>query len=109
MQRRGASQRQRQEADLAPAAVRAREAAAAFEHERFNVGRPQPDGGAAPDPASPAAAKRRRINRALGDEDGGAQLLALFTHLVTTTARHPDTGADANSMGPPARVLHQDH
>lgn len=69
MQRRGASQRQRQEADQSEVVVRAREAAAAFQHERFNMGHPQQlPNGRLPDPASPSA-KRRRINRVLGDFD----------------------------------------
>jgi hypothetical protein len=62
MQRRGAAQRQRQTADQSVEAVRAREAAAAFELQRFSLAE-QPDA----ERASPA--KRRRLDIALGPGD----------------------------------------
>lgn len=65
MQRRGAAQRQRQEADQSVEAVRSRDIAAEFEMQRFSLSE-RPDSGAAP------SAKRRRLDHALGGDDDGA-------------------------------------
>ena len=59
MQRRGAAQRQRQTADQSVEAVLAREAAAAFELQRFSLNEQA-------DAARASPSKRRRLDIALG-------------------------------------------
>lgn len=69
MQRRGAAQRQRQEAMNSATAVAARAADAAFALRRFSLADPLGERDA---DMSPPNAKRRRLDLALGDAEDGA-------------------------------------